>query len=203
MFFIRQLAQLREVEELAQRIDLRHDVVQSSGKEGELVSFTGSAANEAIEKGSISAYVVASKSTEGMRSWIMRDVRERGVGLVLLEHSRCSASEWGLGELSELASVRDVYPFANHPEGGIMRGVRGATVGKGRVVVLSFDLATSEMHGIFAVFPRRRGMAPSSARALGGVDVACCLNRFVGQYAARAESRSSCLMWMEFRLNCV
>ncbi len=148
LFFIRQLAQLREVEELAQRIDLRHDVVQSSGKEGELVSFTGSAANEAIEKGSISAYVVASKSTEGMRSWIMRDVRERGVGLVLLEHSRCSASEWGLGELSELASVRDVYPFANHPEGGIMRGVRGATVGKGRVVVLSFDLATSEMHGI-------------------------------------------------------
>ena len=140
---------LRQVLELAQRIDLDYDVVHTGYQGDECVSETGPRVTDRLKQDYYEVYVVSSRITDLMADTIRERV-ERGAGLVVIEGfgraSRLLKPD-GLREVDDAHYVRRGVPWEMMPE-KILDSVQVGELGAGRVVRLVFPIATSRVWGM-------------------------------------------------------
>jgi len=146
---IRTFRCLRQVVELAQRIDLDYDVVHTGYDGDECASETARRVMERLEVDDYEVYVVPSRISDVMAQTIRERV-ERGAGLVVVE---------GFGQASRFVTPEELtreddshylragIPWEMLPE-KILSSVETGALGEGRVVRLVFPLDISRVWGL-------------------------------------------------------
>ena len=150
---IRTFRCLRQVIELAQRIDLDYDVVHTGYSGDECVSETARRAMKRVQGDYYEAYVVPSRISEVMAETIRERVA-RGAGLVVIEgFGQAALLGKGLLKPEELEEVDDAHylragvPWGEMPE-QILSSVQVGSLGQGRVARLVFPLDVSRVWGL-------------------------------------------------------
>ncbi len=151
-FTIRSFRCLRDVVELAQRLDLDYDVVDTGYQGQMLASETGRRATKRLKDGYYEVYVVPSRVPEALVKDIRKSV-EAGAGLVVIEgfgQSAKFADKAAWQEASRDHFVRQGVPWEVMPA-KILSGVAVGRLGQGRIVRLSFPLDVSRVWGLWPV----------------------------------------------------
>jgi len=146
---IRSLRELRDAVELAQRLELDYDLVDTGYYGTQAVSETGRRAQKRLRDGYYELYVIPSVLPAVMAQAIRERV-EAGAGLVVLEGFGRAGQFLKPEELTEAGDdhyLRAGVPWDLMPE-KILSSVQVGTLGKGRVVRLVFPLETSRVWGL-------------------------------------------------------
>jgi hypothetical protein len=140
---------LRQAAELAQRIDLDYDVVDTGYEGRDLISETARRIATRLKERDYRVYLVASRLPEALAKEIRQQV-EAGAGLVVLEGFGQAGKIVPLNNLKEVAAdhyVREGIPWDLVPE-EILSSVQVGNLGKGRVVRLLFPPDKARVWGL-------------------------------------------------------
>jgi hypothetical protein len=149
---LRSFRHLREVTELAQRIELDYDVL-STGYEGdEAVSETGRRMMQRLADDYYEVYLVPSRVGPAALKTIKERV-EKGAGLVVMEGFGQAGKFLDTKTMTEVPAehyLRRGVPWEVMPQ-GIMTGMQMGQLGQGRVVRMSFPYTTCRVWGLIPI----------------------------------------------------
>ena len=149
---LRSFRHMREVTELAQRLDMDCDVLNAGYEGDETVSETGRRMAQRLEGGYYEVYLVSSKLFPAALKTVKERV-EKGAGLVVMEGFGQAGKFLDTKAMPEVPPdhfLRRGVPWEVMPQ-GVMTSMQTGQLGQGRVVRLNFPFDTCRVWGLMPI----------------------------------------------------
>jgi len=149
---LRSFRHMREVVELAQRLDMDYDVLNAGYDGDETVSETGRRMMQRLTDSAYEVYLVAAKLSPPATKTIMERV-SKGAGLVVVEGFGQAGKFLDTRAMPEVPAdhfLRRGIPWEVMPQ-GLMSGMQTGQLGQGRVVRLNFPFDACRVWGLIPI----------------------------------------------------